>query len=166
MQKIFDSQDGVMLLNKQSLRISKLGSFILKINDMQIKNKLIFLMIMFSIASFDLYAATFSVTCTRWVDIEPLIYKAFKLHSGCYLEKYVNDGVSYSDYRCKFGERCAEWRVTVNAESLFNELSSGTLYNKVIGSILDNKTNFRDHIINMLDTVTLQKIYDPNNVSH
>ena len=139
---------------------------------MRIKNYFMYLLTILFICGFyrSVNATPITVTCSRWETDWQLVYRAYPLNSGCYLYGYESGGEKYTDNMCPSGLKCTQWSVSIDYRALYKEMldtvgRSNSLYSDVVYGIDQNSTDFRDRIIKMLDTVTLQKIYDPNLMS-
>ena len=144
---------------------------------MKIKNHFMYLSILFICGFYKYVNATpITVTCSRWETDNVLTFNPF--HTGCVFKREIREGKSgkgvitpvYREYECHVGSRCTQWSVSIDYRALYKEMldtvgRSSSLYSDVVYGIDQNSTDFRDRIIKMLDTVTLQKIYDPNLMS-
>ena len=93
-------------------------------------------------------AESFKIVCNRWQDMYVAVFKRAKLHYLCTPAPYGWD--------CKIGVQCVEWKVEVDHDKFYSD---------IIKSFDIYKKDFTKYVIEMLDTVTLQKIYDPNMIS-
>ena len=138
---------------------------------MKIKNHFMYLLTIMCIGGFyrSVNATPIRVTCDKWEVNWEMVYKSYVVNSGCYPVKYTSGGKEYVDVMCPFGTKCISWSISIDYRALYKEMldmvGRSSLYSDVVYGIDQNSTDFRDRVIKMLDTVTLQKIYDPNLVN-
>ena len=153
---------------------------------MRIKNHFMYLLPILFICGFyrSVNATPITVTCSKWETDNVLTFTPF--HKVCVLKRKIEGGKTSTytngkgeivvskpateEYECHVGSRCTQWSVSIDYRALYKEMldtvgRSNSLYSDVVYGIDQNSTDFRDRIIKMLDTVTLQKIYDPNLMS-
>ena len=105
----------------------------------------------FAFLSNSINAQTINIKCKKSEWYTPHVYPRMKLNDLCYRAPESDDWV------CLLGDKCVEWEVTIDHNGLYNDM---------ILAINNNSEKFKEYIIKMLDTVTLQKIYDPNFINN